>query len=91
MSNGVTILVFALFFLWLLAEVRASHYKRKSDAYEHNYDILRDLYTKQMKIDDEKDNEINRMIEKTYLMDKESKRQYDDLKNELIRLEAMIK
>ena len=44
MNSGITILVFALFFLWIFSEVKEISYKRKIDAYEHNYVILRDLY-----------------------------------------------
>lgn len=44
MNSGITILVFVLFFLWIFSEVKAISYKRKIDAYEYNYVILRDLY-----------------------------------------------
>lgn len=43
-NSGITVLVFALFFLWLFSDVKAISYKRKIDAYEYNYIILRDLY-----------------------------------------------
>ncbi len=90
MNAGTTILVFALFFLWLFAEVKAISYKRKIDAYEHNYIILRDLYNEQVKVNGEKDKEINKMIEKLYLANQNNKNGYDKLANELKRLEEML-
>ncbi len=90
MNSGITILVFALFFLWLFAEVKVISYKRKIDAYEHNYVILRDLYNDQMKANDEKDKEINRLIEKLYNANQDSRNGYEKLAKELKRLEEML-
>lgn len=90
MNTGITILVFALFFLWLFAEVKVISYKRKIDAYEHNYVILRDLYNDQMKANDEKDKEINRLIEKLYIANQDNRNGYEKLAKELKRLEEML-
>mgnify|MGYP006873254836 CR=1 FL=1 len=90
MNAGITILVFALFFLWLFAEAKVISYKRKIDAYEHNYVILRDLYNNQMKANDEKDKEINRLIEKLYNANQDNRNGYEKLAKELKRLEEML-
>lgn len=90
MNAGIAILVFALFFLWLFAEVKVISYKRKIDAYEHNYVILRDLYNNQMKANDEKDEEINRLIEKLYNANQDNRNGYEKLAKELKRLEEML-
>ena len=78
---GISILV--LFALWIIAEVRCVHYKKKSIEYMELYKTARNLCNEQIKRNDDNEQFLNQMLERLYRMDKESKAEWDSLKKKL--------
>ena len=80
--------ILVLFALWIIAEVRCVKYKKDCDEYKDLYETAKDLCNEQIKRNDENMEFLNKMLERLYQMDKESKAEWESLKKKLDDLEV---
>ncbi len=90
MNTATGIVILLLFALWLIAEVRCVSYKRKYEVYEHQYEILKDLYNEQVKLNDDNTEFLNQMLARLHQMDNESKAEWESMKKQLDALKEEI-
>ena len=80
--------ILVLFALWIIAEVRCAKYKKDCNEYKDLYETAKDLCNEQIKRNDENMEFLNKMLERLYQMDKESKAEWESLKKKLDDLEV---
>ena len=91
MNTATGIVILLLFALWLIAEIRCISYKRKYETYEHQYEMLRDLYNEQVKLNDDNTEFLNQMLVRLHQMDKESKAEWEAMKKQLDELREEVR
>ena len=80
--------ILVLFALWIIAEVQCAKYKKDCNEYKDLYETAKDLCNEQIKRNDENMEFLNKMLERLYQMDKESKAEWESLKKKLDDLEV---
>ena len=72
--------ILVLFALWIIAEVRCAKYKKDCNEYKDLYETAKDLCNEQIKRNDENMEFLNKMLERLYQKEKESKDERESLK-----------